>query len=307
MTEAYRRQSNLLIETLRIAAGHEVFALKGGTAINFFFRDCPRFSVDIDLCYLPLNGRDEAFRDIRENMEAIGSEITRSLPGAEVNIQENFKALARKDGMLVKIEVNEVVRGALLPPVRMPLCPLLEKEFGGSIKINCLSESELYAGKFCAALQRQHPRDIFDVWLFFKRGGELTREILDAFVVYLISHRKPTHEVLDPRIQDIRNIYHHRFAGMARIDVSLENLLETQLALPGRILSALTERHRTFLVGFNEGEPDWNLIPFPDARNLPAIRWKRINLDRMSRGKRGEAARKLVRVLRDNPYIHDTI
>lgn len=307
MTEAYRRQSDLLLETLRIAAGQDVFALKGGTAINFFFRNCPRLSVDIDLCYLPLNGRDEAFRDIRKNMEAIGSEIRKFLSGAEVDTRENFKALVRKDGMLVKIEVNEVVPGTLLPPARMPLCPLLEKEFGGSMKINCLSEAELYAGKFCAALQRQHPRDIFDVWLFFKRGGELTREILDAFVVYLVSHRKPTHEVLDPRIQDIRNLYHHRFAGMARIDVSLENLLETQLALPGRILNALTERHRAFLVGFNEGEPDWNLLPFPDARNLPAILWERINLDRMNRGKRGEAVRKLVRVLRDNPYIHDTI
>lgn len=307
MTEAYQRQSSLLLETLRIAAGQEVFALKGGTAINFFFQNCPRVSVDIDLCYLPLNGRDEAFRDIREKLEAIGSEIRKSLSGAEVNIHENFKALVRRDGMLVKIEVNEVVRGTLLPPVRMPLCPLLEKEFEGGMKINCLSEAELYAGKFCAALQRQHPRDIFDVWLFLKRGGELTREILDAFVVYLISHRKPTHEVLDPRIQDIRNLYHHRFAGMARMDVSLENLLETQLALPGRILSALTERHRGFLVGFSEGEPDWNLLPFPDAKNLPAVRWKQINLDRMSRDKRGEAVRKLVRVLRENPYIHDTI
>ena len=78
--------------------------------------------------------------------------------------------------------------------------------------VNCLSEAELYASKFCAALQRQHPRDIFDVWLFFGRGGELTQEILDALVVYLISHRKPAHEVLNPEIQDIRNLYHHRFA-----------------------------------------------------------------------------------------------
>ena len=184
MTEAYRGQSSLLLETLRIADRPEVFALKGGTAINFFFRNCPRLSVDIDLCYMPLNGRDEAFRDIRENLEAIGSEIKKSLSGVEVNIQESLKALVRKDGMLVKIEVNEVARGTLLPPVRMPLCPLLKKEFGGGIKVNCLSEAELYASKFCAALQRQHPRDIFDVWLFFKNGGELAREILDAFVVY---------------------------------------------------------------------------------------------------------------------------
>ena len=168
--------------------------------------------------------------------------------------------------------------------------------------VNCLSEAELYASKFCAALQRQHPRDIFDVWLFFDRGGELTQEIFDAFVVYLISHRKPAHEVLNPGIQDIRNLYHHRFAGMARVEVSLETLLETQLLLPGKILSALAERHRTFLVGFNRGEPDWNLLPFPDAKNLPAVRWKQINLDKMSSDKRGEVIGKLVQVLKDNPH-----
>ena len=302
MTQGYQGQSGLLLEVLRIAAKSEVFALKGGTAINFFFQDCPRLSVDIDLCYLPLSGRDEAFRDIRENMEAIKSEIEKFLPGAEVSISENCKALVRNGGMLVKIEINEVVRGTLLPPVRMPLCPLLEKEFGGSMTVNCLSEAELYASKFCAALQRQHPRDIFDVWLFFDRGGELTQEILDAFVVYLISHRKPAHEVLNPKIQDIRNPYHHRFAGMARIEVSLEKLLETQLLLPGKILSALTERHRTFLVGFNRGAPDWNLLPFPAAKNLPAVRWKQINLDKMSSDKRGEVIRKLVQVLKDNPH-----
>ena len=302
MTEEYQGQAGLLLEVLRIVAKSEAFALKGGTAINFFFQDCPRLSVDIDLHYLPLNGRDEAFRDIRENIEAIKSKIEKSLSGAEVSIPGDCKALVKNDGMLVKIEINEVIRGNLLPPVRMPLCPSLEKEFGVGMTVNCVAEAELYAGKFCAALQRQHPRDIFDVWLFFERGGKLTQEILDAFVVYLISHRNPTHEVLNPRMKDIQNLYDNRFLGMARVEVSLENLRETQLLLPGKILSALTERHRTFLVDFNKGEPVWNLLPFPDAKNLPAVRWKQLNLDKMSSDKRGEVIQKLVQVLKDNPY-----
>ena len=62
MTQGYRGQFGLLLEVLRIAAKPEVFALKEAAAINFFFQDCPRLSVDIDLCYLPLSGRDEAFR-----------------------------------------------------------------------------------------------------------------------------------------------------------------------------------------------------------------------------------------------------
>ena len=305
MTEKYQKQVNLLLEVLRVAVEPEVFALKGGTAINFFFQNCPRLSIDIDLHYLPLNEREEAFRDIRERMEAINLEIEKSFYGVEASIIKDFKTLIKNDGISVNIEVNGVIRGTLLPPVEMPLCPSCEKEFGRSVKVNCIAEAELYAGKFCAALQRQHPRDIFDAWLFFARGEELTEEILDAFVVYLISHRKPIHEVLDPKIKDIQNLYENRFKGMAKIDVSLENLHKTQRSLPKKILNALTERHRAFLLGFNEGKPDWSLLPFPSARDLPAVHWKLINLDKMDRGKRDKSTRDLVQLLRNNPYKAD--
>jgi len=52
--ERYMRQVALLVRTLPYIARHEAFALKGGTAINLFYRDMPRLSVDIDLTYLPL-------------------------------------------------------------------------------------------------------------------------------------------------------------------------------------------------------------------------------------------------------------
>ena len=133
----------------------EVVALKGVRPSILSFRIVRDFPWTLICATCPLSGRDEAFRDIRENMEAIKSEIEKFLPGAEVSISENCKALVRNGGMLVKIEINEVVRRTLLPPVRMPLCPLLEKEFGGGMTVNCLSEAELYASKFCAALQRQ--------------------------------------------------------------------------------------------------------------------------------------------------------
>nr|WP_280950576.1 nucleotidyl transferase AbiEii/AbiGii toxin family protein [Rhizobium leguminosarum] len=42
-------------------ADEPVFALKGGTAINLFYRDLPRLSVDIDLTYLPLKPRSRAW------------------------------------------------------------------------------------------------------------------------------------------------------------------------------------------------------------------------------------------------------
>lgn len=50
--ETYEAQVALLVRILPHVAKEDVFALKGGTAINLFYRDLPRLSVDIDLTYL---------------------------------------------------------------------------------------------------------------------------------------------------------------------------------------------------------------------------------------------------------------
>ena len=54
------KQAELLLRILPLIDKEEVLALKGGTAINFFVRDLPRLSVDIDLTYLPVNERSFA-------------------------------------------------------------------------------------------------------------------------------------------------------------------------------------------------------------------------------------------------------
>lgn len=51
-SEAYQKQVALLMRVLPFIAEEDCFALKGGTAINFFVRNMPRLSVDIDLTYL---------------------------------------------------------------------------------------------------------------------------------------------------------------------------------------------------------------------------------------------------------------
>ena len=47
--QAYKAQVDLLLQILPHIAKEEIFALKGGTAINLFVRDMPRLSIDIDL------------------------------------------------------------------------------------------------------------------------------------------------------------------------------------------------------------------------------------------------------------------
>ncbi|MBL4867582.1 MAG: nucleotidyl transferase AbiEii/AbiGii toxin family protein, partial [Pseudomonadales bacterium] len=251
MKEGYQRQVSLLLDVLPIVDRAKVFALKGGTAINFFFNDCPRLSVDIDLHYLPPHSRDDALQDIRKNMEAIKLEVEKSLSGVKMTIDpKTFNAQVQSAKALIKIEPNTVIRGTLLEPVEMPLCLSLEQEFSRGMNITCLAKAELYAGKLCAALQRQHPRDLFDTLLFLEQGEGLNRDAVDAFLIYLISQGKPIHEMLAPNIHDMEHLYNSQFLGMTKIEVNLDRLREVQSSLPRKIVTALTERDRAFLIGF---------------------------------------------------------
>ena len=64
MLDRYVAQVRLLLSVLPDIAREPVFALKGGTAINLFYRDMPRLSVDIDLTYLPVADRQSSLEDM---------------------------------------------------------------------------------------------------------------------------------------------------------------------------------------------------------------------------------------------------
>lgn len=64
----------------------------------------------------------------------------------------------------IKVEINQVVRGGILEPVMLPLCTKAENDFANFTIVNNLSFEDVYAGKICAALDRQHPRDLFDIF-----------------------------------------------------------------------------------------------------------------------------------------------
>jgi predicted nucleotidyltransferase component of viral defense system len=76
---AYRRQVQLLISLLPLVAEHKCFALKGGTAINLFYKDLPRLSVDIDLVYLPLDDRNTSLNTINHEIQALSAVATQAI------------------------------------------------------------------------------------------------------------------------------------------------------------------------------------------------------------------------------------
>jgi len=85
--------------------------------------------------------------------------------------------------------------------------------FSITIDAPVLDEAELYGSKIVAALDRQHPRDLFDVLKLYQQGG-LTQNILEAFVIYLAGHNRPIHEVLFGSDKDIAKSYANSFEGM---------------------------------------------------------------------------------------------
>lgn len=85
VNDIYRRQVSLLVRTLPFVATEPCFALKGGTAINLFVRDMPRLSVDIDLTYLPIEGRKASLRGIDAALNRIADRVADEMPGCSVH------------------------------------------------------------------------------------------------------------------------------------------------------------------------------------------------------------------------------
>lgn len=292
-------QADLLVQALPFVHAEACFALKGGTAINFFVRDFPRLSVDIDLVYLPVEDRAATLRGIDAALQRVAAAVRRALPGVQVREQRPLGAkgvvklaLRARGGAEVVIEPNTVLRGTLHPTVDRTLAPKAVALFGRSATMRVVSLPDLYGGKLCAALDRQHPRDLFDVHGLLEAEG-LTDEIRRAFVVFLASHDRPMGELLTPNLKDLGQVYADQFSGMTNDPVSLAVLEETRTRLIARINAELTGPERKFLLSLKRREPQWDLLGLPGVERLPGPQWKLYNLRKMKPEKHAEAVARL--------------
>jgi predicted nucleotidyltransferase component of viral defense system len=292
------KQTELLLRILPLIYKEDVLALKGGTAINFFVRDLPRLSVDIDLTYLPVNDRESALTEIRNSLLRISEQIKRSVPGTAIIPKKIHGTdvvrglLVDREGVTIKIEPNLVLRGSVYPPEIKTLSKKAQDLFELSLQSRILSPYDLYAGKICAALDRQHPRDLFDVHLLLKGGG-IKPEIRKAFIVYLVSHPRPMVEILSPQAKVLRDIFEKEFKGMVAEDIPVEALEMTRNDLVEILREDLTLDERRFIVSLKEGRPRWDLLALEGVENLPAVKWKLLNISRMDPVKHQKAVRKL--------------
>ena len=284
ITPSYFSQADLLLQVIPHIAVEKSLALKGGTAINLFLRDMPRLSVDIDLTYLPFDNRETALTNISDSLGRIRERIEKSIPNTKVNNQTfngNYvKLLIQSKKAQIKIEVNTITRGHLYPVSVLQVLATVQERFKKFAAIQVVSDAELYGGKIVAALDRQHPRDLFDVYLLFEESG-FNEDLKNAFIAALVSHMRTMHEVLNPHLLDRRSAFEKQFIGMSAIPFTYEDFEATRERLVRYVKSNLSENDRSFLLSFKRGNPEWDLFPIHGLKEMPAVQWKLLNIQKL--------------------------
>lgn len=278
MNETYRGQVSLLLSVLPEIAKEECLALHGGTAINLFVREMPRLSIDIDLTYLPIEDRQTTLNNIADALERIKRRILTALPKATVQHQKEVSKLQISNrGFQVKVEVNQTNRGVLSDPVEYQLCETAQDQFDAFCSIVIVPLSQLYGGKTCAALDRQHPRDLFDVKYLLENEG-FTENIKKGFLLSALSSNRPMHELLQPNLQDQQSALENQFSGMTAGLFTYDDFEMTRKGLIINISDSLNDSDKEFLIGFLKLKPDWSIYDF---EKFPSIQWKIQNLTRL--------------------------
>jgi predicted nucleotidyltransferase component of viral defense system len=303
MNQVYLDTARLLTQVAPLVFVDGTFALKGGTAINLFVREMPRLSVDLDLVFpdhtLP---RDQALQIINEAIRQSAERLnkrgfqTHALTAVDAG---ETKLVVRRGNIEVKIEVNFVMRGTVYPVRTASLTPNARETLLADLEIPVVSLEDMYGGKLVAAMDRQHPRDLFDVMQLFAHEG-ITPGIRRAFVVYLACHNRPVHEVLFPSLRNINQDYERNFKGMTTASVELAELLAARERMVRELQQGLDTDERQFLLSLVTTQPEWPLLGMAHLEHLPGIRWKLHNLERLQKTnakKFAEQSDKLARLL----------
>lgn len=276
--DEYRKQVQLLLAVLPEIVKEECFALHGGTAINLFIRNMSRLSVDIDLTYLPLEDYETSRVNINTALQRIMVNLKKVVPDVKITYEEkNSKLYLRAKGVLVKVEVNLTGRGSLNEPVMMDLCQRAQEEFDVFVSMRVLPQGQIFGSKICAALDRQHPRDLFDVRYLLNNEG-ITKEVKEGFLFYLSGHGRPINELLAPNRKDQTQAMDAQFTGMTVDPFTYEDYEQTRIDLLKALHESLTDDDKKFLISLKSLETDWTIYDF---QRFPGIAWKLENLQKL--------------------------
>ncbi len=276
MNETYKKQVALLIRIMPLVYKISDFAVHGGTAINLFVKNMPRYSVDVDLTFLPIKNREESITAINNHLNTLKQQIEKAIPGVRIVPKPAvLKLQCTFGGATVKIEVNGIKRGIIGEVEEKELCEKAQKEFKMSCVARVVPFSLLYGGKIAAALGRQHPRDLFD---FKYMEIESFADVKNGMIFYLLGSDKPLIESLQPNPIDQKKALENQFKGMSDVPFEYADFEATRTDLIEKINQNLTNIDREFMLSFETGNPDWEKCCAGDLSSFPAIQWKLKNI-----------------------------
>ena len=279
MKDRYRKQVALLIRIMPSVYKIKEFAVHGGTAINLFHRNLLRYSVDIDVTYIPIENRQQSLASINQKLLEVKKNIEKTILGVVVKHKPDvWKLLCTLGDATVKIEVNATKRGIIGDVVELPLCEKARNEFSMGCKARTVSFSQLYGGKITAALSRQHPRDLFDCKYMELQSFD---DVKNGFMLCLLGSDKPIIESLQPHDIDQTEALENQFQGMTETPFGYEDYLESRTALLSLVNGGLTITDKEFLLSFEQGEPDWNKCCAGDLSQYPSVQWKLLNIGKL--------------------------
>ena len=276
MNESYKKQVALLIRIMPLVYKIPDFAVHGGTAINLFVKNMPRYSVDVDLTFLPIRNREESIQDINNHLNTLKQLIEKAIPGIRV-IQKPavLKLQCTYDGASVKIEVNGIKRGIIGKVEEKELCEKAQKEFKMSCVARVVPFSLLYGGKIAAALSRQHPRDLFD---YKYMEIDSFADVKNGLMFNLLGSDKPLIESLQPNPVDQKMSLENQFKGMSDMPFEYADFETTRKVLIENVNENLTNTDKDFLLSFESGSPDWKKCCAGDLSGYPSVQWKLKNI-----------------------------
>lgn len=281
MNPQYTKQVALLLRIIPELNKIPEFAMHGGTAINLFYHNMPRLSVDIDLTYIPFDTREKDLKNIEILLKNLSYKLQKTIPGIQIkkglHSNEEMKLFCRNNNAEVKIEINIINRGIISRPETYTLCQAAQDHFNLFCEMNIVPQGQFFGGKIVAALDRQHPRDLFDSKILLDKTN-LTSKLMEGFLFCLFSSKRPLIEILNPNILHQETALANQFAGMSAENFTYSIFENERIRLVNAIHKSLTLQQKEMIISFAEGQPQWM---YENWSTYPGIAWKLLNINKL--------------------------
>lgn len=288
--EKVLRLRELLVEFHKHTFLKGKLVLKGGTALNLFYLNLARLSVDIDLNYIGTIDREAMLKERPQIVKAVG-QISGGLGYKLQNgvddhaLREWYLNFANHEGRpdRVQVEINFLMRAYALPPQELDAAPIGD---AAPCRYLVLALEEMFGGKTKAMIDRHHPRDLYDLYRFSTAGLSHNAELLRKLAVLFAStmdHDLRTYRMDRFRVLDQKELERLLYPLLRADDrPTAEKMLKAVSPLLETVLDH--QREVSYLEAIASGKYQPELL-FPEQpeiveriRQHPALLWKAQNV-----------------------------